>query len=178
MIYNVAQLMKAPVGTVLRVDLDPADDLVLDEESVALAGEPSGGFRLHRTNQGILADGAVTAPVELICDRCLSPFTTTLTFDVREEFYPTIDVNTGLSLPPITNELIFPIDANHLLDLREAIRQQLLLALPMRTICRADCAGLCPTCGHNRNEGPCDCQPEVGDERFAVLRALLEEQAE
>ena len=178
MIFNVAQLMKAPVGTTLRVELDPTDELTLDDDAgVRLAGPVSGSVRLHRTNQGILADGTVSAPVELICDRCLNPFTTTLTFGLREEYYPTIDIATGLSLPEMPSEMIFPIDQNHLLDLREAIRQNLLLALPMRATCREDCAGLCPMCGHNLNEGPCGCQSEVADERFAALRALLDGQS-
>lgn len=175
MIYNVAQLLKAPVGTALRLELDPADDLNLDEDAgVRLAGEVSGSVRLHRTNQGILAAGTVTVPVERTCDLCLGSFITPITFDLREQFYPTIDVSSGLGLPSPEDELVFPIDHNHLLDLREAVRQNLLLALPMRAICREDCAGLCPTCGHNRNDGPCACQPVVRDDRFAALRALLD----
>lgn len=178
MIYNVAQLLKAPVGTVQRVDLDPADQLWLAEEHVHLAGAVQGSVRLHRTNQGILADGTVTAPVELLCDRCLEPFTTMLTFPLREQFYPTVDVTSGLSLPPAENELVFPIDQNHELDLRESLRQNLLLALPMRALCREDCAGLCPHCGHNLNEGPCACPPDAPDARFAALRELLDGQAD
>jgi uncharacterized protein len=178
MIYNVAQLLKAPVGTSLRVDLDPADMLTLDDERVSLAGDVEGSVKLHRTNQGILADGAVSVPVRLQCDRCLDEYTMTATFPLREQFYPTIDVNTGVPLPDDPEELAFPIDHNHLLDLREAIRQNLLLALPMQSVCRDDCAGLCPQCGKSLNDGPCDCVPEEEDVRFEALRALLEDSAE
>jgi uncharacterized protein len=174
MIYNVAQLLKAPVGTSMRVALDPADDLVLHDENVQLADDVSGEVRLHHMNQGILADGMVTVTVRRQCDRCLEPYTTTVTFPLREQFYPTIDVNTGVPLPAIEDELVFPIDHNHLLDMREAIRQNLLLALPMQALCREDCAGLCPHCGRNLNEGACDCVVEVPDERFEALRALLD----
>lgn len=177
MIYNVAQLLKAPVGASQRVELDPADQLDLRQDGVRLAGDVTGSIRMHRTNQGVLADGTVTVPVELQCDRCLATYSDTITFPLREQYYPTIDVITGEPLPATEDELVFPIDQNHLLDLREAIRQNLLLALPMRTICREDCAGLCPQCGHNLNDGPCDCQPEVQDSRFEALRALLEEQS-
>jgi len=114
-------------------------------------------------------------PVELECTRCLKRFTTTLSVPLREQFYPTIEVNTGVPVPPPENdELSFPIDRNHLLDLREAIRQNLVLALPMRTLCSEECAGLCPTCGKDLNEGPCDCPTEVADERFSALRELLD----
>jgi uncharacterized protein len=173
--YNVAQLLKAPVGTCQRVELDPADRLDLADDEVRLAGDVTGTMRLHRTNQGVLADGTVTAPVELQCDRCLESYTEVVTFPLQEQYYPTIDVSTGEPLPVADDELVFPIDQNHLLDLREAIRQNLLLALPMRTICREDCVGLCHQCGHNLNAGPCDCEPEIVVSRFETLRALLEE---
>jgi uncharacterized protein len=175
MIYNVAQLLKAPTGTVQRVELDDEDRLDLVENEAKLAGPVSGQMRLHRTNQGIFADGTVNVPVELECTRCLSALTTTVSFPLREQFYPTIDVNTGLPLPAPDDELAFPIDHNHLLDLREAIRQNLVVALPMTALCREDCQGLCPTCGKNLNEGPCSCAPETGDERFSALRELLEQ---
>ena len=64
------------------------------------------------------------------------------------------------------------------LDLREAIRQNLLLALPMKALCRENCAGLCSQCGKDLNEGSCDCVFEVEDDRFKSLRQLLEETAE
>ena len=56
--------------------------------------------------------------------------------------------------------------------LEDALREQILLALPMRTICRADCAGLCVQCGQNRNLGNCACPPTLTDERWAPLAHL------
>ncbi len=172
MIYNVAQLLKAPVGTTLVVELDESEKLDLEDESVRLAGPITGQLRLRRTNQGILVDGPVETVVELACVRCLESFTLPVSFALEEQFYPTIDVVTGLSLPEIENDLVFPIDQNHQLDLREAIRQNLLLALPMQPICTEACAGLCPHCGKNLNEGPCSCEP-TPDERLSVLGDLL-----
>ncbi len=174
MIYNVAQLLKAPVGTTQVVDLDETDALDLEDEAVKLAGPIRGRLRLRRTNQGILVDGPIEVLVELDCVRCLETFTLPISFRLEEQFYPTIDVITGLSLPESENELIFPIDPNHQLDLREAIRQNLLLALPMQPLCKEDCAGLCPQCGKKLNEGPCDCPPP-SDERMSVLGDLLKE---
>lgn len=173
MIYNVAQLLKSPVGSVQTVALDDEDTLDLREEGIERAGPITGTVRLHRTNLGIYADGKVNVPIHLQCTRCLDEFDTTITFPMREEFYPTIDVNTGLPVVPPESELAFPIDRHHEVDLREAIRQNLLVAMPVRALCREECAGLCPTCGKNLNEGPCDCQPETEDARFAVLRDLL-----
>ena len=67
----------------------------------------------------------------------------------------------------------FTIDEHHILDLTEAVRQYALLALPMKPLCRQDCAGLCPTCGHNLNQGGCGCPPQGPDPRWSGLNKLL-----
>jgi uncharacterized protein len=175
MIYNVAQLLKSAPGTVQDVALDDEDELDLREGEAQLAGPVSGHVRLHRTNQGIFVDGMVQVPVELECTRCLRHFTQTITFPLREQYYPTIDVFTGTPVPPLEDELAFPIDHNHILDLREAIRQDLVLALPDKALHDEECKGLCAQCGKDLNDGPCDCQPETADERFSALRQLLEQ---
>ena len=172
MIYNVAQLLKSPVGTTQIVELNEPERLNLEDESVALVEPLRGRLRLRRTNQGILVDGPIEAHVELSCVRCLETFILPLSFHLEEEFYPTIDVVTGIALPATDNEMVFPIDQNHELDLREALRQNLLLALPMQPLCKETCAGLCPQCGKNWNEGAFNCQPPL-DERLSVLQDLL-----
>ncbi|MBM3157836.1 MAG: DUF177 domain-containing protein, partial [Chloroflexi bacterium] len=67
------------------------------------------------------------------------------------------------------------INENHILDLSEAIRQYTIMALPMKPVCREDCAGLCPHCGRNLNLGPCKCPPAPPDARWAPLLALRSE---
>lgn len=57
------------------------------------------------------------------------------------------------------------------LDLTEPLREELFLALPQYVECRPDCKGLCPRCGANLNEGPCNCPPEV-DSRWDTLKGL------
>ena len=59
------------------------------------------------------------------------------------------------------------------LDLGPEVREDFLLSIPMHAVCRPDCKGLCPQCGANWNEGPCDCREEQIDPRLAVLAQLL-----
>jgi uncharacterized protein len=172
MLYNVAQLMKAPVGTSLVYDIDE-EDVQLDSD-LKVIGPLTGHVRLRRINQGLLVDGWVELTLDLTCTRCLKEFEQPMHVDFAEQFNPTVDVLTGLPMPPFDEEEIFPIDEHHLVDLTEAIRQNVLLALPMVTLCREDCKGLCPQCGHDLNLGPCECQPEV-DTRMSVLAKLLQD---
>jgi uncharacterized protein len=170
MIYNVAQLMKSPVGTSMTADIDE-ENVQLDDD-LKVVGPITGHVRMRRVNQGLLVDGAVDLTLELTCTRCLKQFEQNMHVPFEELFYPTIDVVTGVALPPYEQEDAFPIDDHHLINLTEAIRQRVLLELPMVTLCKEDCAGLCSQCGHDLNSGPCDCKPEV-DERFSALNALL-----
>lgn len=68
-----------------------------------------------------------------------------------------------------------PILNEGVVDLTELVRQVLVLNTPPTPLCRADCKGLCPDCGHNLNAGPCQCPREPVDERWAGLRGLLDE---
>jgi DUF177 domain-containing protein len=174
LIFNVAQLMKAPVGTSLASDFH--EDNVQFDDDIKVIGPLNGHVRMRRTNQGLLVDGWVELTVELTCNRCLKDFELPMHVNFEEQFYPTYDVVSGLPLAPFDEDEIFPIDAHHQVDLTEAIRQNLLLALPMVAVCQADCKGLCPQCGHDLNLGPCACEPEV-DARLSVLKTLLQNES-
>lgn len=171
MIYNVAQLMKAPVGTTQVNDFHE-EDFQADDD-IHVVGPLDGHVRMRRTNQGLLVDGRVDLTLQLECSRCLKVFEQPMHITFEEQFYPTVDVVSGLPLAPFDEEEIFPIDAHHELDLTEAIRQNALTELPMVMLCQEDCKGLCSQCGHDLNLGPCECKPEV-DARLSVLEKLLQ----
>jgi uncharacterized protein len=174
LVFNVAQLLKAPVGTSQAVDFHE-EDTQLDED-IKTVGPLDGHARFRRTNQGLLVDGWADLTLELTCDRCLKEFEQPMHVTFEEQFYPTVDVISGMPTATFDREEIFPINDHHELDLTEAIRQTVLTALPMTKLCREDCKGLCPQCGHDLNLGPCDCKPET-DTRWSVLEQLLQNEA-
>ena len=160
---NVSQLLKASIGAVRNYEMNEIVDIAGGESMVR------GEVRLMRTDRGILAKGILHTEVEVTCSRCLSLFGCPLDLNVEEEYFPTIDVVSGASTPLPDEPGCFTIDEHHVLDLAEAIRQYALLAIPMKPLCREDCAGLCPSCGHNLNQGPCDCSPQEVDPRWSKL---------
>jgi uncharacterized protein len=169
---NVAQLLKWPVGTTRSYPIDVDEPLGLDETSAAAL--KSGKVRLDRIDGGILARGDVECSVELECGRCLEHFAAPFHIHFEEEFAPSIDVNSGAPLPKPDDELIFLIDSGHVLDLGEAIRQNIIAALPIQPICTPGCKGLCAICGGNRNLKPCTCSVQAeGNRPFAALHGLL-----
>ncbi|HEX9896458.1 MAG TPA: DUF177 domain-containing protein [Dehalococcoidales bacterium] len=163
---NVAQFLKSDQGTTRVVRID---DIFGDESAqIPVRGE----LKLTHINRRILVQGKLTIDVPLVCSRCLKPFICSLPLNIEEEYHPSIDIDTGSKLPSPDESGAFTIDERHILDLTESIRQYKVMALPMKPLCREECAGICPTCGKNLNEGPCDCPSDEADPRWAELLKL------
>ena len=168
--YNVAQLLKASAGATRHYQFDE-DVTGLDPLLVPIK-RLQGEITMLRTGNGVLVTGRLAMVVEMTCSRCLEPLEVPLTIDLEEEFRPTVDVMTGRRLPMDEEDQALWIDAQHILNLEEVIRQDLLLALPLHPLCREDCAGICPQCGQNLNEGPCACIIRDVDPRWSALLDL------
>lgn len=170
--FNVAQLLKAPLGA--RRDYELSEEInTLDPEIEA--PEPLvGKLRLTRTTNGVLVTGRLRTAITIACRRCMREFTSAVELEIEEEFVPTVDVLTGSSLPTQGAEEALLIDEHHLLDITEVVRQHILLQREQYPLCDEACAGLCPVCGKNLSDGPCGCQDVSDDPRWAVLRELLD----
>ncbi len=167
--YNVAQLLRNPVGATRAYEI-AEESFQADELQVrGLRGK----VLLTKLSENVLLQGYLDGEAQLECGRCLEPYVQPLHMELELEFQPSVAVLTGEPLPPPEDDSIFMIDGQHMLDLEEAVREQVLLSLPMRPLCRPDCAGLCPVCGKNLNEGPCGGHDQEVDERLAVLARLL-----
>lgn len=147
----------------------------IDETAYAGSNnQVQGEVRLTRTDRGILAQGVLHTEVELTCSRCLGQFNSPLTLDIEDEYYPTTDILSGAPLPLPEDSGCFIINEHHIIDLTEAIRQYVLVVTPMKPLCGEECAGLCPVCGHNLNQGPCKCPPQGIDRRWAKLYTMAQ----
>jgi uncharacterized protein len=180
--FNVAQLMKDPVGAHRTYEFaEPyllLSEPINEDETELAARDIRGRVKFTRLNGRVRAEGQVQATVRLRCSRCLEEFETPVAESLDEMFVQTYDVSSGQPLERAEgeDEDAFTIDRNHLVDMSELIRQTLLISLPLQPLCREACAGLCPQCGKNWNEGPCDCPTETLDPRFAALADLLEDE--
>ena len=153
---NVAQLLKEPIGSSRTYDIDEQPSDGSEEGIRSVRGQAA----LLRTDKGVLLTATLDTEVLLTCARCLNPFKHRMTLSIKEEFFATVDINSGAPLPPPDEPGTFTIDARHTIDLNEAVRQYSLVGLPLKPLCREDCAGLCPSCGKNLNDGPCGCEKD------------------
>src|SRR5579872_3070096 len=146
--FNVSQLLKAGAGQTREYDFH--SDAPIDLED-GVASNISGHAKFILTNFGIIATGRASALLHLTCARCLEPFQGPTEITFEEEYRPSIDISTGLPSALPMSDTAFLISQTHTIDLEEAIRQNLLLAVDLIPVCRPDCRGLCPECGANRN---------------------------
>jgi uncharacterized protein len=158
------------------VPLDPAAPFVLDTRSLRrrtglgqdhrrtvpaptglerdVIGVPEGApmdldLRLDVVTEGVLVTGTVTVSLQGECARCLDPVAQTSTVELCELFaYPdsvTDQTTAEDEVPRLVDDLI---------DLAPVVRDAVVLALPLAPVCRPDCPGLCPDCGHRLADLP------------------------
>ncbi|MBR7155993.1 MAG: DUF177 domain-containing protein [Lentisphaeria bacterium] len=151
--FSVSAVIKAPVTLCGRekpefLELDAGDDAVevVSDITYELTGSAVSG--------GVLISGSAEVTIAGTCGRCLQP--------VRQ-VVKTEDL-----------KLFFEVeDYQEELDISEDIRAEVLLAFPMNMLCSCDCAGLCPECGTDLNQGECECsRKKQGDMRWSALDGL------
>lgn len=174
--FNVAQLMKEGTGAVRNYEVEASLATEFDDEDLKVVAPLLGQVRLLRAGANLLATGVLETKIEKSCGRCLTTFSGPVWLELEEEFFPTLDVITGtvITQPPEV-EAANLIDEQHMLDLSEVVRQELLVESNNLLYCRPDCKGLCPYCGQDLNVGSCTCQDEVTDPRWAGLQTLSED---
>jgi uncharacterized protein len=131
-----------------------------------------GNVLLERHDDSILLRGHLQGELHFTCSRCLDPFTGPLdcTFDllIKTGGAPVPDQEIELDSEELDEEY-FQGDE---LDLNVLLREQILLALPLKPLCREDCRGLCRHCGANLTRESCSCVAPGFNSSFAVLQKL------
>jgi uncharacterized protein len=128
---------------------------------------------LPDTGGEVRIQGRVQANLETECDRCLgrASFPLDAPFDL---FYRPVAEAAEAGQEEAIDEGEAEMGFYELpgLELEDIIREQLLLQLPMQRVCSAECKGICPICGANRNETACKCEGRLGDDRWMALKDL------
>jgi uncharacterized protein len=124
------------------------------------------------TGSDISLQGHLSTTVEVGCARCLEPIGERVEkeFDLFYRPVQTIAKEEEVEIGDAELEIGFYQGRGLLLE--DALKEQILLALPMKSLCQPDCRGLCPQCGENRNLVTCGCSPAAGDSRWAPLAGL------
>lgn len=135
-------------------------------------GEVSWSGRVVRELAGYRLEARLSYQQTLTCTRCLAPLA--LAVDETIE----LAIETSASEPMLGEHELTASDLQTLflegqeLDTTPILMEQLQLNIPMKPLCREDCAGLCPRCGADLNEAPCSCDDSPTDPRWQALEKL------
>ena len=161
---NVAEIKKSLVGSKkLGYEVIPKE-LELSPRDLEIVGSVRFTGTLTNVGDVLLLQGKVTATVKRVCSRCLEEFTAVSSADVMEKYYPAGTVATE------ADALVYDGD---LVDVSVALRESLVLAEPLKVLCKEDCTGLCPVCGASRKLYSCTGDTMRFDSRFSALKEFL-----
>jgi uncharacterized protein len=175
--FKVSELEKEPIEFDLQVHAGAIEYGPEAEQKGDLA--TSGRVEViheHRGPKDIVADirlkGSFAGKFEVPCARCVEPVDIPLSAEFDLLFRP-LGVDGGASERAISApETEIGYYQGDSLLLEDVLREQVLLSLPVRTLCKPDCKGLCPRCGKNRNLEACSCEEVPSDPRWEALAGL------
>lgn len=155
---NAIELLRSP-GSLREVAVTvPAEAVGVEDARVS--GDVVIALTATSSVDGIVVHGTVSTPWHGQCRRCLRDVDGVAVADVDEVYQ--VDPRLQDAVAIVGDQI----------DLAPVVREYVLLELPEAPLCRDDCAGICPQCGADRNESPCDCDNSVTDLRWSALEAL------
>ncbi len=114
--------------------------------------------------------GHLGTHIEACCDRCLAPVDFPIERDFDLSYRPVKSIARGEEIEISEDELEVGFYSGNGIALADIVAEQVILAVPMKIICQANCLGLCPVCGVNRNLEVCGCLGPRPDYPFASLK--------
>ena len=160
LLVNVAELLRR-AGSIREIDRQIESEFFkFDDSRIIASSQVDVALTLDALTDGIVLHGKLGAQWSSECRRCLKALTGRAEVEVQELYQSVISDPDAY---PITGEQ---------LDLLEMARENVLLAVPLAPLCRADCPGLCPQCGTDLQVETCSCTRAERDDRWAALDSL------
>lgn len=147
-----------------------ADELPLEDVNLRLTGDVRVTASIRKGAAQIDVTGIISARAEIDCTRCLEPISQDLTIDFAVGFVTAENFAADKEREVSPEDLDIDVLDSDQIDLKELVREQILLNLPEQVFCTPDCKGLCPKCGGNRNLIDCKCDLDETDPRWAALK--------
>ncbi|MFN7921031.1 MAG: DUF177 domain-containing protein [Bryobacteraceae bacterium] len=166
---NELELRKVPFDVSFAPGkLDLLDKTLDLKEPLAVKGSAE----LAGVLDEIRVRGHIRGRLQCECDLCLEAFDIPVDGDFSLSYRPAESLEEASEVEIAGEETDIGFYEGAGIELADVVREQVLLWLPMQRTCRADCKGICPQCGRNRNTGDCGCQKPHLDERWAALQKL------
>jgi len=176
MIIDLKPITDIPRHFELRLGADWWESSDVPCQLPSLDGPLSAKISIHRAGSKFILEGSFSGRLIMTCDRCLEPYE----IDINEEFKvfvsrrPHPNQEEELDVEDLEDHFVKEDE----IDLAETIREQVFLALPIKSLCSENCLGLCSACGGNLNHEKCGCAGSIEDRAFSMLKNLRTKQGE
>jgi uncharacterized protein len=127
---------------------------------------------IFRTGDKYVLSGDLEGSIQVMCDRCLEYYQREVRADFRLFLVLKPDVEKA-EIELLEEDMEVDFIRGEEIDLDAIIQEQLYLSLPIKSLCREGCLGLCPKCGSNLNNGACHCEGEQGHPGLSKLESLI-----
>lgn len=145
-------------------------DWLAEQRREVLKAEPlEVSLRAHAEGDTVVVEGPCSTRVEYMCSRCLDTFIKPLEFHFHEKF-------TRKATSENDEDDDIHVVQDDQVDLSAYIEENVQVEMPFIPLCKEDCLGLCPDCGQNQNEQPCECKRERIDPRLAGLKDFFKKE--
>jgi len=148
------------------------DELNPVDERVSLIAPAAVNGKVRLSGNQVFVNGHVETRAQVECDRCLKPVELPVNVDFTLEYISDSDYESIETAELTEAEMSVSVFDGAAIDVDEIVKEQILLTVPTRMLCREDCKGICPECGADRNTGECDCVTNDTDPRWAALKNL------
>ena len=148
------------------------DDLNPVDERVKLTAPATVNGKIRLAGNEVFVNGHVDTRAQVECDRCLKPIELPVNADFELEYITGSEYESSGVAELTEAEMSVGVFDGDAIDVDEIVKEQILLAVPTRMLCREDCKGICPQCGTDRNTGECNCETKEIDPRWAALKNL------
>jgi DUF177 domain-containing protein len=126
-----------------EIDIQESENISFPDDDLNLTKPVKVNLHLVNSGETVLLTGKATTETELECSRCLKKYKVPISISLNEEFTKNPFVPSGKGAIELKDEdFANPIDEDNLVDLTEILRQDLLLAIPIKTLCSKNCKGI------------------------------------
>lgn len=147
-------------------ELGKFDERVTIVEPVAVWG------KVRLAGAEVFVNGHIETRAQVECDRCLNKVELPVNADFDLQYITGAEYESSAAAELAEDAMSVSVFDGEAIDVDEIVKEQILLAVPTRTLCRPDCKGICPDCGIDKNTGDCACGTDEVDPRWAALKNL------
>ncbi|PKM82596.1 MAG: hypothetical protein CVU89_03605 [Firmicutes bacterium HGW-Firmicutes-14] len=172
MIIDVSEIRKSPWQKFhydFKEEIKPLD---MESDEICFKGLVEVSVDITNTGRILLFKGSIKGDPELLCSRCLEKYTFHLETDFEEKFCHVSEVSQAAEEGGDPEDL--QVFENNRIRLDDLIWETINLGIPMKSVCREECKGLCGLCGTNLNLKECQCKTENIDPRLEGLKKFYD----